>query len=158
MRTRMLTAALLALAGAVPVFAQAPDKAAIAKALIANENKVNEAVAKGDVNTFTSLLAPEAVQGDGMSGFTKAADFGKTLNQLKITSWHIMNPQVLWIDDKSAVVTYTWMGAGTYMGKPVPDQTIASTVWTERSGKWVAVFHQESVLGPPPAPAPAKKK
>jgi hypothetical protein len=40
----------------------------------------------------------------------------------------------------------------------VPDQTIASTVWTERSGKWVAVFHQESVLGPPPAPAPAKKK
>jgi hypothetical protein len=153
MRTRLLTAALLALAVAAPSFAQTADKATIAKALIANENKVNEAVAKGDLNTFNSLVAPEAVTGDGMSGFMKAADFGKTLNQLKITSWHMMSPQVVWIDDKSAVVAYTWMGTGTYMGKPVPDQVLASSVWTERNGKWVAVFHQESTLGPPPAPA-----
>jgi hypothetical protein len=160
MRIGVLPAALVVLACAAPVFGQGPNRAANEKMLIANENKINEAVAKGDVNTFTGLLAPEAVSGDGMGGFTKAADFAKTLNQLKISSWHIMNPQVVWIDDKSAVVAYTWMGAGTYMGKPVPDQTIASTVWTERSGKWVAVFHQESVLGPPPgpAPAPAKKK
>jgi hypothetical protein len=161
MRIRVLPAALVVLACAAPVFAQATNKPANEKLLIANENKINEAVAKGDVNTFNSLLAPEAVSGDGMTGFVKASDFGKTLGQLKITSWHIMNPQVVWIDDKSAVVAYTWMGAGTYQGKPVPDQTIASTVWTERNGKWVAVFHQESTLGPPPPsapPAPAKKK
>ncbi|MEP6914993.1 MAG: nuclear transport factor 2 family protein [Acidobacteriota bacterium] len=160
MRTRILTAALVALAAAAPVFGQAVDKAAVAKTLIANENKINEAVAKGDAATFTSLLAPEAVSADGMTGFTKAADFSKTLNQLKITFWHMMNPQVVWIDDKSAVVAYTWMGAGTYMGKPVPDMTYSSTVWTERGGKWLAVFHQESSPAPAaaPAPAPAKKK
>jgi hypothetical protein len=158
MRTRILTAALFALAGAAPVFGQAVDKAAVAKTLIANENKVNEAVAKGDTGTFTTLLAPESVAVDGMSGFTKATDFSKNFNQLKITTWHIMNPQVIWIDDKSAVVTYTWMGAGTYMGKPVPDTAYCSTVWTERGGKWVAVFHQESNPSPAAAPAPAKKK
>jgi hypothetical protein len=158
MRTRMLTAALVAFAAAAPLFAQAPDRAATAKALIANENKVNEAVAKGDAATFTSLLAPEAVSGDGSSGFTKAADLTKTLNQLKISTWHIMNPQVVWIDDKSAVVAYIWMGAGTYMGKPIADTTYASTVWTERNGKWLAVFHQESNSAPAAPAAPAKKK
>jgi hypothetical protein len=41
------------------------------------------------------------------------------------------------------------------MNQPVPPMTYASTVWTERNGKWVAVFHQESAAAPPP---PAKKK
>jgi hypothetical protein len=158
MRTRLLTAALIAFAGAAPIFGQATDRAATAKVLIANENKVNEAVAKGDAATFTSLMAPESIAVDGMSGFTKATDLTKTLNQLKITTWHIMNPQVMWIDDKAAVVTYTWMGAGTYMGKPVPDTTYASTVWAERNGKWLALFHHESTVEAAPAAAPAKKK
>jgi hypothetical protein len=64
-----------------------------------------------------------------------------------------MNPQVTWIDDKSAVVAYTWMGKGTFMNQPMPETVYASTVWTERNGKWVAVFHQES-----PATPPADKK
>jgi hypothetical protein len=49
------------------------------------------------------------------------------------------------------------MGAGTYMGKPLSDTAYASTVWTERGGKWVAVFHQESDAAPAAAPG-AKKK
>jgi hypothetical protein len=76
---------------------------------------------------------------------------------MKVTSHHMMDAKVLWIDDKSAVVTYTWMGQGTYMDRPMPPQTFASTVWTQRNGKWVAVFHQESIAAIRPA-APAKKK
>jgi hypothetical protein len=79
------------------------------------------------------------------------------MDQIKITFSHLMNPQVLWVNDKTAVVAYTWMGSGTFKGQPIPDQTFASTVWTDRNGKWVAVFHQETPVTPPP-PAPAKKK
>jgi hypothetical protein len=32
-----------------------------------------------------------------------------------------MDAKVTWIDDKSAIVTYTWMGKGTYMNQPVPE-------------------------------------
>ena len=153
MRNRILAAGLVVFAFGAAVYGQAASKAAAEKAVIANENKINEAVAKQDVKTFLSLLAPEAVAGD-MGGFMKAADFSKTIDQLKITSWHIMDTKVLWVDDKTAVVTYTWMGAGTYMKQPVPGMTYASTVWTERNGKWLAVFHQETVAAPPP---PKKK-
>ena len=155
MHSRLLAVALpfLVLGCAAPVFAQAASKATIEKALVANENKINEAVAKSDAKTFNDLVAADAVSAD-MNGFMKVSDFAKTLDKMKISTWHIMNPQVLWIDDKSAIVTYTWMGKGTYMNEPVPETTFASTVWAERNGKWVAVFHQESAKAPSP---PVKK-
>lgn len=153
MRSKLLAAAFLVLGCAAPAFAQAASKTAIEKALITNENKVNEAVAKNDVKTFNDLVAADAVSAD-MGGFMKVADFAKNLDKMKISTWHIMDAKVLWIDDTSAIVTYTWMGKGTYMNEPIPETTIASTVWTERNGKWVAVFHQET----PKAPAPPVKK
>jgi hypothetical protein len=154
MRSTGCVAVLLILGSSAVVGAQAGSKAATEKALIANENKVSEAVAKHDVKTFTDLVASDGVSADGM-GFMKVGDFVKSMNDVKIASWHIMDTQVHWVDDKTAVVTYTWMGSGTFKGEPFPPTTYASTVWTERNGKWVAVFHQESAAAPP---APAKKK
>ncbi len=148
MRSRVLAAALAALACAAPAFAQA-SKAATEKALLANENKINDAVAKHDLKTFNDLVASDAVSAD-MGGFMKVSDFTQTMDQMKVANWHVMNPQVLWVNDKTAVVAYTWMGKGTYQNQPLPETTYASTVWTERNGKWVAVFHQESIPAPPP--------
>ena len=155
MRARFLTVGFLTLGCAVGLFAQAGSKAAIEKTLIANENKINDAVTKHDVKTFNDLVAPDGLSADG-NGFMKAADFAKSMDDIKITFSHLMNPQVTWVNDKTAVVGYTWMGNGTYKGQPLPDQTFASTVWTERNGKWVAVFHQETPVAPPP-PSPKKK-
>jgi hypothetical protein len=154
MGSRVLATALLVLGCAAPAFAQAASKAATEKALIANENKVSEAVAKHDLKTFNDLVAADGLSAD-MGGFMKVADFTKTFDQVKISAWHIMDTKVMWIDDKSAIVTYTWMGKGTYMNQPLPETAYASTVWTERNGKWIAVFHQETGAAPP---APSKKK
>jgi hypothetical protein len=65
----------------------------------------------------------------------------------------------VWIDDKSAIVVYTWKGKGTWMNQPVPETAYVSTVWTERNGKWVAVYHHEAAAAPaaPAAAKPAKK-
>jgi hypothetical protein len=146
--------AFLVLGCAAPAFAQAASKAATEKVLIANENKVSEAVAKHDLKTFNDLVTADGVSAD-MNGFMKVADFTKTFDQVKISAWHIMDTKVMWIDDKSAIVSYTWMGKGTYMNQPLPETVYATTVWTERNGKWVAVFHQETGAAPP---APPKKK
>jgi hypothetical protein len=154
MRSTGFAAVLVTLGCTVAVMAQAGSKATIEKTLIANENKINEAVAKHDVKTFTDLVASEANSADGM-GFMKVAEFVKSMNDVKVASWHIMDTQVQWVDDKTAIVTYTWMGSGTFKGEPLPATTYASSVWTERNGKWVVVYHQESAAAPPP---PAKKK
>ena len=150
MRSRFLASTLLLLACAAPAFAQA-SKATTEKALIANENKVADAIAKHDLKTFNDLVMADGVAAD-MGGFMKVSDFTKAFDQVKVSSWHIMNPQVIWVNDKTAVVAYTWMGKGTYMNQPMPETVYASTVWTERNGKWVAIFHQETAAAPPAPP------
>ena len=68
--------------------AAAQDKAATEKALIANEMKLSEAVAKGDKTTFTSMIAPDSWSADG-NGFMKVSEFVTMFDQLKVTSWKI---------------------------------------------------------------------
>jgi hypothetical protein len=139
--------------------AAAQDKAALEKALLANENKINDAVAKGDKATFTALVAPDAWSADG-NGPMKVSDFISAFDQIKVTSWKITEPKVSWIDANNAVVVYTWTGAGTFQGMKMPTKVYASTVWTKKGDKWIAAYHQESEAAkpmPPPKPAPKKK-
>ena len=138
-------------------WAAAQDKAALEKALVANETKLNEAVAKGDKATFTAMVAPDAWSADG-TGITKVSDFITMFDQVKITSWKITDPKVQWVDANNAIVIYTWTGAGTFQGQPFPTKTYVATVWTKKGDKWLAAYHQESEAAKPPAPKPAPKK
>ena len=132
----------LALLALIPGISYGQDKAALEKTLIANERKINEAVAKGDKAAFTALVAPDAVSAD-KTGFMPVAEFVKMMDRLKLTTWKIDNPTVQWIDANNAVVNYTWTGAGTFMKQPVDSPTVASTVWTKKGTTWHATFHSE---------------
>ena len=116
---------------------------ALEKTLIANENRLNEAIAKRDRETFLSLIAPNAVSMD-KGGFVPGAAFAKVLDQVNVTSWKIVNPQVIRVDGNNAIVTYTWTGSGTFMKLPVDSPTLVATLWTKRGNKWLAVFHSET--------------
>ena len=71
--------------------------------------------------------------------------FADVLDQLKVTKWDILNPQVVWIDATSAVRhVHAGRGEGTFAGQPLPSKTYSSTVWTKKGGKWMAVYHQET--------------
>ena len=123
----------LALALCTTVYLAAQDPAA-EKTLIANERAVNEAVATGDL---------------AVAEFIKT--FPQMTKDMKIASWDISDFKTVWVDANTAVLTYKWTGKGTYQGQPIPSATWSSTVWTKRSGKWSAVFHQESAGAPAPA-------
>jgi len=113
------------------------------KALIANEKKMNDAFVKGDKAAFAALVAPTSFSADG-NGFMKGSDMLAMFEHVKITSSSISDEKVTWVDPNTAIVSYKWTGAGTVMGQPVPPVTYASTLWTKRGDKWLAVFHQES--------------
>ena len=134
--------------------AQAPS--ALDKALIANENKINDAVARADKAGLSALVAPDAWTLDG-NGPMKMSDFASMLDQMKVKTWKISDEKVMWVEANTAVVTYKWTGSGTFQGQPFPGQTYASTVWTKKGDKWLAVFHQESEVAKP-TPKPAVKK
>ena len=130
-----------------PAFDQAQAPAtglsALDKALIANENKVADALMKKDKAAFTALVDPKGWAADG-NGIMKVSDFVAGLDQLVIKSYKISDEKVAWVDANTAIVAYKWTGSGSYAGQPFPETVYASTVWTKRGDKWVAVFHQET--------------
>jgi hypothetical protein len=159
--SQTLAIAALATAG----LAQAPattNRAAAEKQVLAAERAVNEAVAKGDMKTFHAIIAPDAV-GVDMGGINKVnvPDFDKMMLQTKLTSWNIDGSQFLWINDAAVVHMYRWTGKGTFQGQPIPSPVWTSTLWTNKGGKWIGVFHQETAAmmpsAPPPAATPSKK-
>jgi hypothetical protein len=167
MKNAVLTLAVLALTSGIayaqdvndpepnaqgaPAAATAPHSA-LEKALIANENKVADALMKKDKAAFASLVAADGWSIDG-NGFMKTSELTAALDQFVIKSYKISDEKVSWVDPNTAIVAYKWTGSGTFAGQPFPPVTYASTVWTKKGDKWVAVFHQESEA----AKAPAKK-
>ncbi len=144
--TKLLSAVLVALlwsTGApASASAQVEDKAAAEKALIENERKLNEAVAKGDRETFRTLIADDGLWAR-TDGFVPVTLFVEAFDQMKVTSPDIVNPLVLWVHPSTAIVVSVWTGSGTVMNQPFTPK-LAATVWTTRGDRWVAVYHHES--------------
>lgn len=114
--------------------------------LIANERALLDAVAKADKASFLSLvLLPEGVW-TTTHGFVPMNLLVDGLDSFKLTKWDIVNPRVTWLDKDSAILLYTWTGTGTFGNQPLASTALASTVWTKRNGKWLAVHHQETDL------------
>ena len=121
----------------------APSLSALDKALIANERKIADALMKKDRATLTSLIAADGWSADA-TGFMKTSEFLGALDQLAIKHYQISDEKVAWVDANTAIVAYKWTGSGTFAGQPFPSTVYASTVWTKKGEKWVAVFHQET--------------
>jgi hypothetical protein len=132
------------------------DKAAIEKQLIANEHTIVNSFSKGDAKTFFTLVDKTGVGVDN-TGVTKIADLEPVIPRAKVTTTNMDPITVQWIDADTAVLYYKWTGSGTMDGQKVPSPVYSSTIWTKKGGKWMAVYHQESLLTPPLAPAAPKK-
>jgi hypothetical protein len=144
---RMLPAILLVVgmtpAAQVRTAAQPSDMTE--KMLIANERTLHDAVAKADKASFLSLVLPEGVW-TTKQGFVPMERLVNGLEQFELTKRDIVNPRVTWIGEDSAIVRYVWTGTGTLHNQPVASTTLASTVWSRRSGKWLVVHHQQTDL------------
>jgi ketosteroid isomerase-like protein len=147
-----MKATLSVAAAAVTVLVVAgPLRAQDAKAektIIANERAVNGAFAKGDQAAFKEHVSPDGWSIDPMGSRSSVADllkdWDKMVKGLKISSWDITDTHTIWVNPTTAVLTYKWTGKGTYEGQPVPSPLWCSTVWANKGGKWMAVFHQET--------------
>ena len=150
---RLLFVLIVVLVAAISVRGQSSNRANAEKQIVSLERALNDAFAKRDVGPFKANLAPDAVQIDG-AGIAKVTppELEKMMKQVSIQSWAIDGSQFYWVDDNTVLHLYRWSGKGTAQGQPVPSPSWASTVWANKSGKWQAVFHQETnAVAPPPA-------
>jgi hypothetical protein len=142
---------ILAVVALVPSLAVAQtDPAGATKQIQSMEQALHAAVQKGDQAAFKANIADDAMTMDG-NGAMPIAEFLKVFGQFKVTSFAIDQSKVMFVNDTTAIHTYRWTGKGTMMGQPLPSPTMTSTVWVKRGGKWVAVFHQETLATPPAA-------
>ncbi|MEO6238414.1 MAG: nuclear transport factor 2 family protein [Vicinamibacterales bacterium] len=123
--------------------AQAPERSALDKAVIANERKVGDALMKKDKAAFSSLVSADG-WGIDANGMMKNSEMAASLDQLVLKNYTISDEKVTWVDANTAILAYKWTGSGTVAGQPLPSTVYASTVWTKKGDKWVAVFHQET--------------
>lgn len=153
--SRIISATVVAcsLLQAVVAAQSATDRAAVQKSIVAHEKAIMDAILKNDPKTFHSYVLPDSLSMGG-EGVTKAADFDAMMAQMtkdcKFSKWGVEQSTFSWINDSTVVHLYKATVAGTCQGQPVP-ATWASTVWTNKNGKWLGAFHHESPVQAPPA-------
>jgi hypothetical protein len=109
------------------------------------ERRAWEAVKARDSKSFSGLFAEDGMMTDN-GGIITRATFFQTLPDLVISDYTLTNIKVMMIDKDSALITYTANVKGSYKGQAFPDKpTYTSTVWAKRGGKWMAVYHQETM-------------
>lgn len=113
--------------------------------LVANERSLYETVRRGDKASFQSLVLPEG-NWTTASGFVPLGLLADGLEHVQLPNWSVENLRVTWTDGDSALLLYVRKGGGNASGEQSPQMMLASTLWTKRDGKWLAVHHQETAL------------
>jgi len=134
---------------ASPTPAKSPEKSAGATGTpaetgpdaAANEKLVWDALKSKNYDAFGSYLASDSieVEPDGVfdhAGSVKGVqtvDFSKA----ELTDWKTVK-----LSDNASVVTYT-----VNLPDLKPPKGFHATIWANRNGKWVAIFHQGTPAG-----------
>lgn len=128
--------------------------------LIAKEREIYDDFKKKDAAAFGALLTDDFIYvgSDNATSHDKA-DTLKQIASSNLTDISLTDFKVVRIDKDAAVVLYNSEGKGTdSKGKSFDQKARESSVWVNRGGKWLAIFHQDCATRPPmPPPAGANK-
>jgi hypothetical protein len=114
---------------------------------VAREKQAWEAIEKKDWDTFSSMLADDQMEVENDGVYDKAGTLNG-VSQGNMPKMALSDFKTTKIDDDAAIVTYTIKAANS---KPGEAAIHASTIWVNRGGKWLAVFHQGTQAQAAPA-------
>lgn len=148
MKRLLALAILLAAASSIAIVRSANKSADTTQdAIIAQEKQILEALKKKDSKSFHTLVASDAILVSSQ-GRLPIADFEKFVFAPDYTfvSATVDDPQVKMIDGDSALLTYKTTGTETFKDQTHTGTAYVTTLYAKRGGKWVGVFHQESMV------------
>lgn len=119
---------------------------------IANEKAVWDAIKGKSPDAFAALLAPEAIEVESGGVYDKAGSV-KSIGMFDFSKTQLSDWKSVKFDNDSALVTYMVTMPG---GKPPQERH--STIWANRGGKWLAIYHHGTPVQVPAAAAPAAAK
>jgi len=115
---------------------------------VANEKLVWEAIKSKNYDAFAAMLAPDSIEVEADGVYDKAASV-KGISMFDASKAQLSDWKSVKIDSDAALDTYLVTIPGA---KPPKERH--STIWVNRSGKWLALYHQGSPVEPPPPPGP----
>jgi len=137
---------------AAPSPATTGTPAATSSDVVANEKLVWEALRTKNYDAFASFLGPESIEVEPY-GITDKAGSVKGIQAYDLSKTELSEWKTVRFDDDASLVTYTARFPGQ-----TPERERHTTIWANRSGKWMALFHQGTHIVPPPAPSPTATK
>ena len=111
--------------------------------VVAQERAELECLKTGDMTTFASLLADDAVFVDARGADGKATVVEHTA-AVRLHEYTMSEVKVIPISADSAMIVYKLAQRGSSHGKEFAGEVRASALWVKRSGKWQCVFSQET--------------
>jgi hypothetical protein len=114
---------------------------------IEKEKQVWDALKRKDYDGFASMLADDSLEVESDGVYDKAGSVN-TVKQFDFSSASLSDFKVVKLDDDAALVTYLVKAAAKGFD---PNGERHTTIWANRNGKWLAVFHQGTPVGKPAA-------
>lgn len=119
----------------------------------ANEKLVWDALRAKNYDAFATFLAPDSIEVEPY-GITDKAGSVKGVQGFDLSKTELSDWKTVRFDDDASLVTYV-----TRVPGQTPERERHTTIWANRGGKWLAMFHQGSQIVPvPPAPKPGASK
>ncbi|HEX8920617.1 MAG TPA: nuclear transport factor 2 family protein, partial [Pyrinomonadaceae bacterium] len=118
---------------------------------ITQEKQIWDNIKKKDPEAFAAMLAEDFIYLSSDGVYNKAA----TVNGIKMiepTEITLSDWKTVTVNKDATVVIYTVDMKGKSGGEPIPPGAMrAGSLWVNRGGKWVGVFHQDTAIESPPA-------
>jgi hypothetical protein len=122
------------------------------------EKQIWDAIKKKDPAAFAAMLADDFIYVSNDGVYDKAGTVDG-IKQIEPTDITLSDWKTVMLGKDAAVVTYTVDMKGMSGGKPIPPGAQrAGSVWVNRGGKWVGVFHQDTPVEEPPKENTANNK
>jgi hypothetical protein len=126
------------LATAAISFAATGDK----EAIISKEKAAWQAFKDKKADEFKKLLSTDlvAVYADGMHNLQQEVD---GMSKTDVKSFDLSDFNVVFPDQKTAIITYKAKFEATSEGKDVSGTYNAASVWHKAKGQWLGIFHTD---------------
>ena len=141
----LLVGATLAGAAGTPTKMTGLTDAALQEKLVAMEQKTWDTFKKQDFPTFKAMMAPDALMAD-VNGFATLDQCEAMMKDYTLDTFTQKDWKLVRIGRDAAVITYTANVTAKFKGSPIPaGPYFVSSVYANRGGKWVGVYHQETL-------------
>jgi uncharacterized protein YndB with AHSA1/START domain/ketosteroid isomerase-like protein len=112
--------------------------------IVAQEHLELDAIKAGSLQAFADLLADDAVFVEEHGPDGKSAVVAHTAN-FKLKDYSMGEVKLVTLSPTSGVIIYKLTETVAGGKKDTSSEVYVSALWTQRNGKWVCVFSQESV-------------